>query len=415
MQSKTDVAIVGAGPYALSLAAHLAARNVDHVMIGTPMAGWMTGMPKGMQLKSEGFASSLFDPGSRFTLKRYCGENGIGYADIDKPVDIATFIAYGLDFQRQATLGVEKDQVTSLDRAPGGFVLRLAHGGSLHCRRAVLATGIKPFHHRPEPVEGLPAELSTHASDHHALDGFAGRDVTVLGGGSSAIDLAALLHEAGATVRLVARRGSLYIHTRSIWPRPLWERVRHPMSGIGPSWRSFLFTNLPFAFHHLSEERRLRIVKNHLGPAAGWFMNGRLDNVTKLLGYRLDAAAVSGDRVRLDLAAPGGAPRSIMTDHVISATGYRIDVRRYDFLSDTLRAQMATVTNTPILSSRFETSVPGLFVIGPATANSFGPVMRFVVGAGFTAQRLGRHLAVGRRAAGAAVSEMPATLAKAGG
>jgi thioredoxin reductase len=379
------------------------------------MAGWMTGMPKGMQLKSEGFASSLFDPGGHLTLKRYCAEKGIDYADIDKPVDLATFIAYGLDFQRRTALGVEDDQVTALDRAPGGFVLRLAGGGSVTCRRVVLATGIKPFHHRPAPVESLPAELSTHASDHHALDDFAGRDVTVLGAGSSAIDLAALLHEAGATVRLVARRNQLYIHTRSTWPRPLRERVRHPMSGIGPSWRSFLYTNLPFAFHHLSEERRLRIVKNHLGPAAGWFMNGRLDGVTKLLGYGLEGASVCGDRVRLDLAAPGGAPRSITTDHVISATGYRIDVRRYPFLGDALRAQMATVAHTPILSARFETSIPGLFVIGPATANSFGPVMRFVVGAGFTARRLARHLAIGRRVTGTETPDVPATLAKAGG
>ena len=72
-----DVAIVGAGPYGLSLAAHLKAAGVDFRIFGTPMEFWLNHMPKGMHLKSEGFASSLYDSGSKFTLEAYCKERGL--------------------------------------------------------------------------------------------------------------------------------------------------------------------------------------------------------------------------------------------------------------------------------------------------------------------------------------------------
>src|SRR5580658_2904626 len=75
-----DVAIIGAGPYGLSIAAHLRARGVDLRIFGNPMQTWLTQMPKGMRLKSEGFASSLDNPGSTFTLAVYCQEKGIPYS-----------------------------------------------------------------------------------------------------------------------------------------------------------------------------------------------------------------------------------------------------------------------------------------------------------------------------------------------
>ena len=76
------IAVIGAGPYGLSIAAWLRDRNVDFRIFGNPMHTWKTQMPTGMRLKSEGFASSfLFDPASAFTMERYCELNGIPYAD----------------------------------------------------------------------------------------------------------------------------------------------------------------------------------------------------------------------------------------------------------------------------------------------------------------------------------------------
>jgi thioredoxin reductase len=396
MANSTDVAIIGAGPYGLSLAAHLAARGVEHAVIGAPMAGWSKAMPRGMSLKSEGFASNLFDPDGATTLEEYCAEHSIQYAPIGQPVALDTFIAYGVAFQRRHVPHVEHDVVVSLERTEWGFVLRLAGGGTLSCRRVVIAVGVLPFRHVPPSLARLSDELLSHSSAHHDLNQFRGRDVTVIGGGASAIDLAALLHEGGATVRMITRHTQLQVHHKGRLPRPLWDRIRHPTSGIGPSWRSLFYTKAPFAFYHLAEERRLRIVRNHLGPAGGWFMADRIARVPTILGCSVHSATRGGSRARLLLAETNGAMRSIETDHVIAATGYKPDLWRLDFLSDPLRGQIPTVDRAPLLSSRFETKVPGLFMIGPVSANCFGPVMRFVVGAGLTARRLARHLAARR-------------------
>src|SRR5271155_6285976 len=94
--SFTPVAIVGAGPYGLSVAAHLRRAQIDFRIFGSPMSRWRWHMPKGMFLKSEGFASNLSDPAARCTLARYCSENGNPYGDQGKPVPLDVFTRYAL-------------------------------------------------------------------------------------------------------------------------------------------------------------------------------------------------------------------------------------------------------------------------------------------------------------------------------
>ena len=69
--SDPAVAIIGAGPYGLSVAAYLRSEGVDFRIFGIPMQRWQAHMPKGMYLKSEGCASNLFDPMRAYTLKTY--------------------------------------------------------------------------------------------------------------------------------------------------------------------------------------------------------------------------------------------------------------------------------------------------------------------------------------------------------
>src|SRR5271154_4141083 len=97
----TDVTIIGAGPYGLSTASHLRARDISHRIIGWPMRFWRSQMPKGMLLKSDGFATSLSEPNAQFTLRRFCETRGIPYADIGIPISLETFSAYGTAFQKE--------------------------------------------------------------------------------------------------------------------------------------------------------------------------------------------------------------------------------------------------------------------------------------------------------------------------
>lgn len=390
----TDVAIIGAGPYGLSLAAHLRALGVEHRLIGRPMETWLTQMPKGMLLKSEGFASNLSDRDRKFTLAQFCKEHGTEYADVGLPVDLATFCAYGLAFQERCAPHLENKLLHSIDRCSQGFTLTLDDGESFTARRVVLALGISYFSHLPSELAHLPPDFLTHSSAHPDPGQMKGRDVVVIGAGASAIDLAALLHESGANVRLIARRPELEIHTPMRLPRPLRDRIRAPLTGIGPNWRSWWYCNAPLLFHALPVEKRFRIASGHLGPAAGYFMRDRfVGKVPSLLGFRVHSAELSNDRVQLALVAGDGTRQRVEAEHVICATGYTVDLRRIAPLAEALRAQIQSVKQTPLLTSNFESSVPHLYFVGPAAVNSFGPLMRFAFGAEYAARRVSNHLA----------------------
>jgi thioredoxin reductase len=258
----------------------------------------------------------------------------------------------------------------------------------------VLATGIDYFRHIPESLAHLPAELLSHSADHHDLHRFAGKEVAVIGSGASASDLAILLHEAGAKVQLIARKPAIPFGGPWAGPsRTLWRRIRAPISAIGPGWRSKIYTDAPWLYRYLPEQLRIRTVKSHLGPSGGWFMKERAAKVPFLLGYQLHDARASDGRVQLQLMANDGSRREVTADHVIAATGYQADVRRLPFLSHDILDQLQLIERAPRLSAHFESSVPGLYFVGPIAAMSFGPVMRFAAGAEFTSRRISMHLA----------------------
>jgi Pyridine nucleotide-disulphide oxidoreductase len=260
----------------------------------------------------------------------------------------------------------------------------------------ILAVGITHFGYVPANLRHLPSEFLSHSFQHSELESFRGRSVAVIGAGSSAIDLAGLLHEAGADVQLIARDKALKFHERMPMdkPRSLWQQVRSPLSGLGPGLRSRFFANAPHVFRHLPERYRLETVRNFLGPAGGWFAKEKvLGRVPLVLGFSTVDAEILDHRVCLHLRAEDGTERKIYPQHVIAATGYKVDLNRLTFLSSMLRDKIRTVEGAPVLSSSFESSLPGLYFVGLAAANSFGPVMRFAYGAGYTARHLPQKIA----------------------
>jgi cation diffusion facilitator CzcD-associated flavoprotein CzcO len=389
-----NTAIIGAGPYGLSIAAHLRSRGISFRVFGRPMDSWRAHMPKGMMLKSDGFASNISDPDGEFTLQKFCAEEGIEYSDTGIPVRLDTFTRYGLAFKERMVPELEDKLVVNIERSQDGYLLQLEDGERLKARNVVLAVGITHFEHVPDNLAHLPAEFLSHSARHHDVEPFRGRSVVVIGGGSSALDWAALLHEAGADVQLVARQAALKFHGKlSGQQRSLWERIQRPQTGLGPGWRSSFYANAPAAFHRLPENLRLEIVKRTLGPSGGWFVKDRVMNhVPKLLGHTVERAEVREAKVRLHLRAHDGTGSEVLADHVIAATGYKVDLERLKFLSSEIRAKLRVVVGTPVLSSTCEASIPGLYFVGIAAANSFGPVMRFAFGAEFAARTVTRAL-----------------------
>jgi hypothetical protein len=404
VNSSCEVVIIGAGPYGLSTAAHLRATGREFRIFGSPMRTWRAYMPAGMFLKSEGCASNLSDPAGSYILERYCAEHRRTYGDYAVPVSLETFTDYGLSFQRKLVPDVEDVQVTALTASPGGFELELDGGERVAARRVVVAVGATYFGHVPSTLRHLPPELVSHSSAHQSLDGFRGRDVTIIGGGQSALETAALLHEQGAHPRVLVRRASIaWNATPGATRRALPQRIRRPPAGLGAGWRTLFYSEAPWAFYQLPHETRVRAVRTVLGPAGAWWLKDRVvGHVPVLLGHRVLGADRRGDRVALLLDQPDHGRKELLTDHVIAATGYRVDLRALPFLSPALRSRVRQVSQSPVISRDFEASVEGLYFVGLAAANHFGPVMRFVYGADFTARRVVKHLAAsasnGRRA-----------------
>ena len=390
-----EIAVVGAGPYGLSIAAHLRKLGMSFRIFGPAMDTWISHMPKGMCLKSDGFASDLYDPDCSLTLKRYCAERGIPYADMGLPVRLETFTEYGLAFRDRLVPELENKQVVGIERTPDGFSLTLDSGETFLARRVVLAIGVTHFEYLPDNLSHLPEQFFSHSARHRDVSSFKGRSVVVIGGGASALDLAGLLQETGANVQLVARKRELKFHSKPTGKRrPWWKRLRHPDSGLGPGLRSRFFANIPWAFRFLPESIRIDVVKRTLGPSGGYFIHDMVVGKVPLhLGYTIERAELQGNNVHLHLRAQDGAAKELVTDHVIAATGYKVDLKRLNFLSDELRSKIRTASGAPVLSRNFESSVPGLYFAGLAAANNFGPVMRFAFGAGFAARRISGALA----------------------
>jgi FAD-dependent urate hydroxylase len=394
MNERVDVVIVGAGPYGLSLAAHLRAAGVAYRHFGLPMNLWRTAMPKGMFLKSQGFASNLSSPDGKHTLEAFCAAMSLPYASYGLPVPLDTFVAYGAWFREELVPDLEETLVTQVVQKDGQYEVDLANCDRVRAANVVVAVGVEHFASVPEQLAGLSSAQVTHSSAHADLGAFSGRRVVVLGAGQSALESAALLHEGGAEVQLVARERQLRWNGPPLAPdRPIIQRLREPEAGLGSGWGTWFYSRKPELFRHLPQGTRVYRARTALGPAGACWLPGRVNGQFPVqLGYALKSASSAGDEVRLGFTGPDGAETVTAADHVIAATGYRPDLGRLTFLNDQLTAGLRTVAGTPLVNRNYESTTAGLYFIGPAVAPTFGPVMRFVYGADHAARTAARRL-----------------------
>jgi FAD-dependent urate hydroxylase len=383
-----DAVIVGAGPYGLSAAAHLKTiPGLQVKVFGEAMALWKHSMPKGMFLRSPLSASHIAHPKKELTFNAFATEHG---TPLSKPIPVDRFIAYGDWFQRKAVPDLDPRNVAAIESNAQGFKVTTNDGESIQSRRVVIATGPGACKWRPPEYDGLPASMASHSCDHHDLGRFAGKRVLVIGAGQSALENGALLHEAGAHVEIIVR--SPNVHWLR-WRSRLFAilpvgRVLYSPRDVGPAGvsqliaRPELFRKLPRDFQDWATRRSVR-------PAGALWLMERLKHVPIRTSLTPTAITQTGGQLRVRLS--DGTEQ--MCDHIMFATGFRIDLAKYNFLTPQLLGKIDQVKGYPRLKTGLESSVPGLHFLGALSGWSFGPVARFVSGTFYSPDALMRNIA----------------------
>jgi FAD-dependent urate hydroxylase len=385
-----DVTVIGAGPYGLSVSAYLKTKGLGVRVFGEPMEFWANQMPQGMLLRSPREASNIADPLSAFTLEDY---ESASNTKPKAPVPLETFVEYGKWFYHHLGSDLDTAKVAEVCRENSTFHVTLEDGISFRTRRVVVAAGIGPFQSKPVAFAQLPAARCSHCYEGRKLADFARKRVAVVGAGQSALESAALLHESGAEVEVIARIEALRWIGMHSWLHHLGplSKVLYSKHDVGPAGISRLVAN-PNLVRRFPLKFKDKIRTRAVRPAGARWLPERLTAVKITTGCRVQQAELAGEEVELKL--DDGSKRRV--DHVLLGTGYRVDISRYAFLSPSLVSSVQQLDGYPQVTTGFCSSVPGLHFIGATAARSFGPLLYFVTGTEFASKHLAHYIAQNR-------------------
>jgi Predicted flavoprotein involved in K+ transport len=382
-----DVVVVGAGPYGLSVAAHLLARGLNVAIFGKPVELWRAHMPQGMNLRSHWWATNLSDPQQRYTFGRFLQMKGYSQ---EHPTAIEHFIEYALWFQQNVVPDVDETYVAEIVRRNGLYTLRLEDGRAVQAPAVVMAIGVYYFAYRPEEYAAFPPDLVSHSFEHADFARFRGQHILIVGAGQSAVENAALASEADVEVSLLARHPIRWLEPDRTNERTWLQRLQAPNAGIAPGWVNWTLEALPYLFYRLSQAVKDKFLRTHYYAAASDWLFARTKDKVHIYEKRTIAHSEQKDG---GCAVTLSSGEQLQVDHIMLATGYAVDIKKLPMLSPTLLAQMNIVNGIPLLSPWFESSVPGLYFVGLSSIYSFGPLYRFIIGAKAAAPRVTRAVA----------------------
>ena len=394
--SISDVVVVGAGPYGLAATAHLRTiKGLEVRTFGEPMSFWQQ-MPEGMILRSAWTATTIGNPDGTVSLDNYQETTGdwISRKKVGKPdhIHLEQFVRYGQWYQQRAVPDLDRRNVVRIESDPKGFRVTLVDGETVTSRKVIVAVGIGAFASRPAEFQSLPCDLVSHASQHQNYSRFKGKDVLVVGGGQSALESAALMHERGVRVEVVARTHRIPwlagpLSTTLHWRLGAGVRnLLYAPTDVGPACLSQLCAR-PDVMRLLPRKTFNKLWKRAIRPAGAGWLRPRVANIPIRLGRKVVAVSEAGGKVKI--ALDDRSERVV--DHVLLGTGYRVDISRYEFLAPDLLSRINRANGYPNLQAGFETSVPGLHMLGSPAAWSFGPLMQFVSGTTYVGKALLRH------------------------
>ena len=393
---ETDIAIIGAGPHGLAAAAHLRRAGVECRVIGEPMSFWRT-MPKGMLLRSNWTATCIAEYDGPLSLDSYSAATD---KSLHKPFPLQDFLDYGDWVANQVAPDADRRRVTRVDREADAFLLSFDAGEPLRARRVVVAAGIADFPRRPEVGAALPPSLVSHSADHSDFSDWKSSRVLVVGGGQSALESAALLHEAGAEVSVAVRAPQVHWLHGGKYHRMLGRMAPlvYAPTDVGPMGLSRIVA-VPELFRRFPRSLQDPMAARAIRPAGAAWLQPRLEMVPVHFGRTV--REMHRENSHVSVTFDTGRTQSF--DHVLFGTGYRVDISRYGFLPPDLLRQVRCVDGYPVLGKGMESAVPGLHFMGAIAAYSWGPIMRFVAGGWFGAESLTRAV-TGKRVNGSSAA-----------
>jgi thioredoxin reductase len=378
---RTELLVVGAGPYGIAVAAYAKSLGLDVALVGRPLELWKSHMPRGMFLRSA--PDWHLDARGIATFEAYLAAQPRGLSDA-RPVALGTFIDYASWFMAQYDLAPCAAAVTHVARADGRHIASLDDGSAIEARQVVLAPGFAPFKCIPGDLAALlPAGSFAHTCDAVDLERYRGRRVLIVGGRQSAFEWAALLNECGAeSVDLTFRHATpAFDEPDWSWTLPMSRRMLDDHAW----WRG-----LTEAERQAISDRFWAAGRLTLEP----WLDARVHRSTIRIHPRTRITAA--ERAKDGTINVAIDDRSAVNVHdIVLATGYRIDMRRIAYLDrESVLSAMAIDGGYPVLDPEFQTSLPGLYVTGLAAVRDFGPFFGFTVACPVAARVIGDRVAL---------------------
>jgi cation diffusion facilitator CzcD-associated flavoprotein CzcO len=379
MQNQIPLLIIGAGPFGLAMSAHAKHLGIDHIVVGKTMEFWKENMPEGMLLRSD--CHWHLDPENEHTINKFLELNGLTYNDVE-PLSVQFYLSYVQWFIEKKQIEVLETYVQKLDEDADGFTAYLDNGTTIHAKFVVIAMGLQYFQFVPVALmKDLPQSSYTHSSDFVDMKSMKNKRVLILGGRQSAFEWAALLNEAGAKTVYLSYRHDTPQFTQSdwAWVNPMVDHIAEE-----PSWfRKLSLQEQENISKRLWAEGRLK-----LEP---WLAKRiKKENIKLLPSTRLLSCVriESGELKIMFDKAP-----NITADHIILATGFKVNIHNLPFLAaGNILSKLSINNDHPAIDEYFQTNIPGLFITSMAASQDFGPFFGFTIAVRTSAKLIGKRI-----------------------
>lgn len=378
-EKQTNLLIIGAGPFGLSLAGYLNDRNEDYIILGRSMGYWRSNMPEGMFLRSG--IDWQFDALGVHSMEAFMKERNIEFEEID-PLPLETYLKYAEWFKEQKGINISDGLVDSLEHRDDHYIAELNNGEQIKSENVVLAIGYKYFKHFPQDLTNIiPEQCFVHTGEFSDLSSMQGKRCLIVGGRQSAFEWSALLNEARARDVQVVYRHDTPKFKESDWS---WMDRAMEQTEANPGWYRMLsgeekeFNTAQFVLE--GQQKLAPWLKDRIRSDSLQLRPNRTISECKLL---------EDDRMKITL----DQGEEILSDQIILATGYQTDISRVPFLSKgNILAQLTIEEGCPKLDEQLQTEIPGLFATSTLATRDFGKFFAFTIAAPVSTKILGNAI-----------------------